>query len=60
VDFYIDKKLGRPVMQISKSEYLKPAKQQVDEVDFLTKIKKLVRYNDFDGIETQIHNLAGQ
>ena len=60
IDFYINKKLVRPVMRISKSEYLKPTNQQVDEVDFLTKIKKLARENDFDSIETQIHNLARQ
>ena len=60
IDFYINKKLVRPVMRISKSEYLKPTNQQVDEVDFLTKIKKLARENDFDNIEIQIHNLARQ
>ncbi|MBE9462191.1 hypothetical protein ACFP1I_13210 [Dyadobacter subterraneus] len=58
LDFYIDKKLSRPVMQISKSEYLKPENRQIDEVEFLSKIKKLAYENDFDGIEALITNIV--
>ncbi len=38
---YIDKKLERPTMNISKAEYLKPEKDEISEVEFLTKIKEL-------------------
>lgn len=57
LDFYIDKKLSKPVMQISKSEYLKPENRQINEIDLLTKIKKLAHDNEFDRIEALISNI---
>jgi hypothetical protein len=47
---YIDKKLERPTMHISKAEYLKPKKDEISEVEFLTKIKELGQLNRFEDI----------
>jgi hypothetical protein len=48
---YIDEKLKRPTMQITKAEYLKADKNEIDEVEFLGKVKDLGLENRFDEIE---------
>jgi hypothetical protein len=47
---YIDRKLARPTMQISKAEFLKPDKDGLNEVEFLTKIKELGLQSKFEDI----------
>ncbi len=37
-------------MHISKAEYLKPEKDEISEVEFLTKIKELGQLNRFEDI----------
>jgi hypothetical protein len=53
-NFYIDKKLSRPVMHISKCEYLKPDIPEINEVAFLQRIKELAHTSDFESIENEI------
>jgi long-subunit acyl-CoA synthetase (AMP-forming) len=48
---YIDKKLKRPTMQITRAEYLKADKDEIDEVEFLGKVKDFGQENKFDEIE---------
>lgn len=48
---YIDRKLERPTMQISKAEFLKPGVDDIDEVGLLTRIKELGQQNKFEDIE---------
>ena len=48
---YIDKKLERPSMQITKAEFLKGDKEEIDETLFLTKVKDLANDNKFEDIE---------
>ena len=51
---YLDKKLSRPGMQVSQSEYLKPGNQEMHESDFLQRIKTLAQNGDFESIEKEI------
>jgi len=48
---YIDKKLERPTTQITKAEYLKADKNEINEVEFLSKLKDFGLQNRFDDIE---------
>ena len=54
---YLDKKIDRPVMGISKSEYLKPDKNEINELDFLQDIKTFAQNGDFESIEKRIQIL---
>lgn len=51
---YIDKKTGRPVMQITYSEYLKPENGEINEEAFLQFIRAYAQTGDFSGIEKEI------
>ena len=44
-------------MQISQSEYLKPDNKEIDEVEFLQRIKLFAQTNDFESIENEIATL---
>ncbi|MEO7485695.1 MAG: hypothetical protein ABIU77_01285 [Ferruginibacter sp.] len=54
LNLYLSKKSSRPVMQISQSEYLKPGKNEIDEIPFLNRIKALAQIGDFESIENEI------
>ena len=58
LNYYLDKKLERPVMQISQSEFLKPSGQEIDESEFLKKIKLFALEGDFENIENAIKKLS--
>ena len=51
---YLDKKISRPVMSITQSEFLKPSKKNFDELTFLNRIKILAENEDFEKIEYEI------
>ncbi len=51
---YINKKIDFSVTRISWNEYLKSDNQEINEVDFLKKIKELLINNDFDSIDREI------
>jgi hypothetical protein len=55
---YLDNKMSRPVMQISKSEFLKPNDKEIDESNFLQSIKSFALTGDFTSIENEIAALA--
>lgn len=55
---YLDKKISRPGMLVSQSEYLKPDDQEINEVDFLQRIKTLAQNGDFITIEKEIELVA--
>ena len=57
---YLDKKLIKPVNQISYSEYLKPDNREINEIEFLQKIKVFSERGDFISIENEIAALDGQ
>ena len=59
LNFYLDKKLSRPVMQISQSEYLKPVDKEIDEVAFLNRLKTFALNSDFASIDREIETVAG-
>jgi hypothetical protein len=54
---YIDKKLKRSTMQITKAEYLTPVKEEIDEVIFLTKVKDLGLESKFDEIDEMLKSV---
>lgn len=54
---YIDKKLERPTMQITKAEYLKADKDEINEVEFLIKVKDFGQQNKFDEIEDMLKSV---
>ncbi len=54
---YIDNKLKRPIMQITKAEYLKADKDEIDEVGFLNKVKGFGKENKFDEIEEMLKSV---
>lgn len=51
---YLDKKMNRPVMGITQSEYLKPVSIEIDEKSFLQRIKSFASSGDFKSIENEI------
>ena len=51
---YLDKKISRPVMGITQSEYVKPDSQEIDEKSFLQRLKSLALAGDFTSIESEI------
>ena len=57
---YLDKKISRPVMGITQSEYLKPDTQEIDENLFLDRLKSLALAGDFTNIEKEIAAIVGQ
>ncbi|MES2656176.1 MAG: hypothetical protein V4620_11345 [Bacteroidota bacterium] len=57
---YLDKKMNRPVMGITQSEYLKPENNEIDEKSFLQRIKSLALTGDFASIENEITIVCGQ
>ena len=57
LNLYLDKKLSRPVMQISHSEYLKPNDREIDEGGLLQRIRSFAQIGDFAGIENEIASL---
>jgi hypothetical protein len=57
---YLDKKISRPVMGITQSEYLKPGNQEIDEKTFLERLKSFALTGDFANIEYEIAALGGQ
>lgn len=57
---YLDKKMSRPVMGVSQSEYLKPKNKQIDEPFFLQRIKSLALTGDFANIENEIAGTSRQ
>ncbi|MGB4974813.1 MAG: hypothetical protein WBO32_19245, partial [Cyclobacteriaceae bacterium] len=54
---YIDKKLERTTKQITNSEYLKEEKDEIDEVDFLVKVKGFGQKNKFDDIDEMLKSV---
>jgi hypothetical protein len=60
LNFYLDKKLSKPVMQISQSEYLIPDNREIDEVKILNSIKIFAQAGDFASIENEIATLNGE
>ena len=54
LNLYLDQKLSRPVMRISRSEYLKPDNKEIDEVAFLTRLKAFAVNGDFANIEREL------
>lgn len=60
LNLYLDKKLSRPVMQITKSEFLKPANQEINETEFLQHIKVLAQTDQFERIEKEIETVSGK
>lgn len=54
---YIDKKLKWPPMQITKAEYLKADRDEIDEIEFLNKVKDLGRENKFAEIEEMLKSV---
>ncbi len=57
---YLDKKMSRPVMGITQSEYLKPDNKEIDEKIFLDCIKSFALTGDFVNIENEIAAIGGQ
>ena len=57
---YLDKKMSRPVMGITQSEYLKPDNQEIDEKSFLDRLKSFALTGDFINIEKEIAAVGGQ
>jgi hypothetical protein len=57
---YLDKKMNRPVMGITQSEYLKPESNEIDEKSFLQRIKSFAMTGDFTSIENEITIVCGQ
>ena len=57
---YLDKKISRPVMGITQSEYLKPANKEIDEKSFLDRLKSFALTGDFTNIEKEIAAIGGQ
>lgn len=57
---YLDKKMSRPVMGITLSEYLKPETKEIDELFFLPRIKSMALTGDFANIENEIAAVSGQ
>jgi len=57
---YLDKKISRPVMGITQSEYLKPDTQEIDEKKFLERLKSFALTGDFTNIENEIAAVNGQ
>jgi len=55
---YLDKKMSRPVMGISQSEYLKPESTEINEMFFLQNIKSLALAGDFQSIEKEIASVC--
>ena len=51
---YLDKKISRPAMRITQTEFLKPEEPEIDEGAFLYRIKQLAQVGDFEGIENEI------
>jgi hypothetical protein len=51
---YLDKKMSRPVMGITQSEYLKPDSNEIDEQSFLQRLKSFALTGDFTNIEKEI------
>ena len=57
---YLDKKMSRPVMGITQSEYLKPDSQDIDEQSFLQRIKSFALTGDFLSIDNEIEAIGRQ
>jgi hypothetical protein len=57
---YLDKKISRPVMGITQSEYLKPDSKEIDEKIFLDRIKSFALTGDFVNIENEIAAIGRQ
>jgi hypothetical protein len=57
---YLDKKISRPVMGITQSEYLKPDNKEIDEKIFLDRIKSFALTGDFTNIEKEVAAAFGQ
>ena len=57
---YLDKKMSRPVMGITQSEYLKLDSKEIDELTFLQQIKSFALTGDFTDIENEIAAVSGQ
>jgi len=57
---YLDKKMSRPVMGITQSEYLKPDSNEIDESVFLQSVKSFALTGDFTSIEKEIALACGQ
>ncbi|MFN8250771.1 MAG: hypothetical protein U0V75_02725 [Ferruginibacter sp.] len=57
---YLDKKMSRPVMGITQSEYLKPDSQEIDEQSFLKRLKSFALTGDFLSIANEIEAIARQ
>jgi hypothetical protein len=60
LNHYLDKKISRPVMGITQSEYLKPDNKEIDEKIFLDRIKSFALTGDFVNIENEIAAIGGQ
>jgi hypothetical protein len=54
---YVDKKLFRPTMRITKAEFLKAEKREIDEVEFLQEIRELGKSSRFADIEEILKGL---
>jgi hypothetical protein len=54
---YIDKKLQMPTMQITRAEFLKPDKNEINEVEFLNKIRDFGKQRKLQEIDDLIKSL---
>ncbi len=59
LNLYLDKKMSRPVMGITQSEYLKPDHNDIDEMSFLQRLKTFALTGDFSSIENEIAAVGG-
>ena len=57
---YLDKKISRPVMGITQSDYLKPDNKEIDEKVFLERIKSFAMTGDFAKIENEVAATGGR
>ena len=57
---YLDKKMSRPVMGITQSEYLKPDNQEIDEQSFLQRLKLFALTGNFTSIANEIEAVIRQ
>jgi hypothetical protein len=57
---YLDKMISRPVMRITRSEYFKPDKQEIDDKCLLDRLKSFALVGDFTNIEKEIAAIGGQ
>ncbi len=59
LNLYLDKKMSRPVMGITQSEYLKPDGKEIDELNLFQRLKSFALSGDFTNIENEMAAVVG-